>query len=257
MASDCKVKDSVSLKREIRALLISTKHGCTPKQLQDDYLQVMGENVPYHFMGYTNFMNFIYSIPDVVSVCRSRNNTILYGVADKSTKKIKDLVSKQKDSHSGYSSSVPRMNQVTKNIQPSPREPEVPPLFQTQLKELMLSHPNGIALKFFNEAFAKRFHHYIAFRNWGFDSVESMISSIPQILVIHCDTTRNIRMVKRVTTTQAKSSEEPERVRMHPINWYSLEHERQNPFSHEDKRGGGGGGGGQGSDARHTASRFK
>jgi len=49
----------------------------------------------------------------------------------------------------------------------------VPFLFQTRLKELMLSHPNGIALKFFNEAFAKRYHHYIAFRNWGFDSIES------------------------------------------------------------------------------------
>ena len=97
MASDCKVKDLTTLKREIRALLISSKHGCTPKQLQADYLQLMGESIPYHYQGYTNFMAFINSIPDVVSVCRSKSNVVLYGVADKKTQKIKDLVSKQKD----------------------------------------------------------------------------------------------------------------------------------------------------------------
>ena len=198
MASDCKVKDLPTLKREIRALLISSKHGCTPRQLQNDYLQMLGESIPYHFLGFSNFMDFIQSMPDVVSICRTRNNVTLYGVADSKTANIQKLVSKQRSRPGTCSSSHVHLNMVTKNYQPEPKEPEVPPIFKIRLKELMLSHPNGIALKSFNEAFAKRFHHYIAYHHWGFSSLEAMILSVPDILLICNDTTRNIKMVKRV-----------------------------------------------------------
>ena len=232
MASDTKVKDLVTLKREIRALLISSKRGCTPEQLQNDYLQVMGENIPYHFLGHTNFMSFIYSIPDVASVNRSRNNPVLYGVADSTTKKIQDMVSKQRDSGSSWSStsSAPRMNQITRTTQPAPKSPQVPPVFKARLREMMLSHPNGVALKFFNEAFSKRFHHYIAYRNWGFDSLEEMVNSVKDILFIHNDTTRNIKMVKRVPAQEkpgTKGSEGSKGAKKDAaINWYSLGHRR-------------------------------
>lgn len=233
MASDSKVKNLPALKREIRALLISSKHGCTPKRLEDDYLKVMGDSIPYHFLGHTNFMSFIYSIPDVVSVCRSRNNVVLYGVADEATKKIQSLVSRQRSTkarHSSFTSAPPRMNQVTKITSPTPREPAVPLMFRTYLKELMLSHPNGIALNLFNEAFAKRYHHYIAFRNWGFETLESMVRAVPDILWIHDDTTRNIKMVKRVLPR-----DKAEVVTKDPqdkgIDWYSLLKERRHSIS--------------------------
>lgn len=223
MASDCKVKNLETVKREVRALLISSKHGCTPKQLQNDYLQVMGEGIPYHFLGHTNFMSFIYSIPDVVSVCRSRNNTVLYGIADNTTRKIQELVSKQRSNQTPWSSQ-PRMNMITRNTEPTPKKPEVPPMFKVRLKEMMLSHPNGVALKFFNEAFSKRYHHYIAYHNWGFETLEDMIKAISDTLVIHNDTTRNIKMVKRVAP-QEKSGSKENRVPNKDgtaINWYSL-----------------------------------
>jgi hypothetical protein len=223
MASDCKVKDLVSLKREIRAILISSKHGCTPKQLQNDYLQLIGESIPYHYLGHTNFMSFIYSISDVVSVCRSRNNTILYGIADSKTKKIQDLVSKQRSKQDGVYMTTPRMNMITKSTPPVPKKPEVPPVFKARLKEMMLSHPNGVALKFFDEAFAKRFHYFIAYRNWGFESLEDMVCSVADILYIHNDTTRNIKMVKRVQQDKAGSRGNEDKKKA-GINWHSLGH---------------------------------
>lgn len=251
MASDCKVKDLVTLKREIRALLISSKHGSTPEQLQNDYLKVMGESIPYHFLGHTNFMSFIYSIPDVVSVCRSRNNTVLYGIADSKTKKIQDLVSKQRSNQNNWPTSAPRISMITKNTQPVPKKPEVPPVFKARLKEMMLSHPNGVALKFFNEAFAKRFHHYIAYRNWGFECLEDMVVSVEDILFIHNDTTRNIKMVKRVLPQEKPESmgnEEPKKDA--GINWYSLGHRRGYSMSvitddRVDRENVGNGGGGK------------
>lgn len=242
MASDSHVKELTTLKREIRALLISCKHGCTPKQLEDDYLQVMGECIPYHYMGHSNFMSFIYSIPDVVSVCRSRNNVTLYGVADHTTKKIKDLVSKQKSRAYSSNSFTPRMSMVTQNTRVKPKEAAVPPIFKTRLKELMSSYPNGIALKFFNEAFAKRFHHYIAFQNWGFSSLEAMVEAVPEILMVHNNTARNIKMVRRVSPPRQETPQQnrqageegaghslpppPPAAKGDNINWYSLEQNR-------------------------------
>lgn len=241
MASDCKVpvKDSTTLRREIRALLISEKHGCTPKQLENYYLEFMGESVPYHYLGYSSFMSLIYSMPDVVSVNRSRNNIVLYGIADDKTRRIKDMVSRQKSKRDHGGSFTPRASMVTKNFAPSPKKPEVPPAFRTRLKELMLSHPNGIAVKFFKEAFAKRFNYNFMFQNWGFDSLESMIESVPDILRIHNDTTRNIKMVKRVYSEQEQ--EQLAGVQSQPkknnINWLSLEKNRHKPVEGGAKQG--------------------
>lgn len=241
MASDIKTKSLEDVKKEIRALLISSKHGCTPKQLQNDYLQVMGDNLPYHSLGHPNLMSFIQSIPDVVSVCLSRNNTLLYGVSDSKTKKIQDMVARQKNTRKGtveWTTVPPRMNMITKNdTPPKPKTPVVPPSFKTRLKELMFSYPNGISLKDFNEAFAKRFHHYIAFRNWGFESLDSMISSVPEILYFHNDTTRNMKIVKRVVPQAkpiAKKTEESpakQGAEQCDINWYSLDNQRKKSAS--------------------------
>ena len=222
MASDCSVKDITTLRREIRALLISSKHGCTPKQLEEDYLKLMGERVPYHYLGYSSLMSLIYSMPDVVSVCRSRNQIVLYGRADASTKKIKDMVSKQKGKRDHGGSFVPRASMVTKTFKPTATQPEVPPAFRKYLSQLMESHPNGIAIKFFNEAFAKRFHHYICYQNWGFDSLESMIESVPDILRVQNDTTRNIKMVKRVRRETSDTSQQSSPRKSSNINWLSL-----------------------------------
>lgn len=242
MASDLRVKSLEDVKKEIRALLISTKHGCTPKQLQNDYLQVMGENLPFHCFGYTNLMSFVQSMPDVVSVCLSRNNTILYGVSNSKTKKIHDLVAKQKNSHkgpSGWTTVPPRMNMVTKNSAPPPhKDPVVPSPFKIRLKELMLSYPNGILLNVFNEAFAKRFHYYIAYQNWGFESIEGMIASVPDILFINDDATRNVKIVKRSIRQERVKDQDTECQTQEnrgvlAINWYSLEKERKKSVDYE------------------------
>ncbi len=102
---------------------------------------------------------------------------------------------------------------------------QVPPMFKTRLRELMQSHPNGIALKFFNDAFSKRFHHFIAFRNWGFESLEGMITSVQDILIVHNDTTRNIKMVKRAPPRE-RSECKKVKGDASSINWYSLGHRR-------------------------------
>ncbi len=257
MASDCKVKDRETVEKEIRALLVSSKRGCTPKQLQDAYLQFVGESVPYHYLGFTSFMAFIDDMSDVVSVCRSRSNTVLYGIADKKTQNIKNLVSKQRDKKEPpWTDSAPRMNMLTTTTttKPAPKEPEVPPDFKVRLRELMQSYPNGLPLKLFNETFAKRFGYLIAFRNYGFSSIEAMVRSVPDVLEIQKDTTRNIEMVRRVFPLEMSrrcegsggGSGEGRREQTQPrpppppppprsINWYHVDRERQSDIAFATK----------------------
>lgn len=236
------------VKKEVRALLISSKSGCTPKKLLDDYLQVMGENLPFQRFGYSDFMDFIQSIPDVVSVCYSRKRVTLYGVSNSKTKKIHDLVSKQRNSkkekvNSEWTTVGPRLAMVTEIKSPPPYQgPTVPAVFKTKLKELMFSYPNGISLKDFDEAFAKRYHHYISYHNWGFKSLESMIEAVPDVFYIHTDNARQLKVVKRVHSQPAKKDnnvggageENKENTNGGSIDWYYLEQQRKKQLKEKE-----------------------
>ena len=109
-----------------------------------------------------------------------------------------------------FTSSFPSVNNTAIIFSPfTIRDPMVPDTVKVLLKELMLSYPNGLSLKAFENAYAKRFHHYIHYKSWGFESLSSMISSVPDILICFNDTTRNLKIVKRVvplTKVKAKST---------------------------------------------------
>ena len=234
------------VKKEIRALLISRKHGLTPKQLNSDYLRTMGRDLPYRNFGYKDCLSFVKTMPDVAKVCMSLNKAVLYGVADSKTKKIQNLVSKQRTSKSEkLVSQWTESRQVTKQAATASTKPVIPERFKQKLKELMLSFPNGISLKDFNESFAKRFQHYIAYRNWGFDSVESMIRSVPDVLHLNHDKVRNVKTVTRValqlTGLSDLNGEGTVKPPMQIINWQYLnkqkeEEEKRREKEEEEKR---------------------
>jgi len=232
MEGEERAKKLAIVKKEIRALLISSKSGRTPRQLSEDYLLAMGKNLPYQSFGYKNCLSFI-----------SLNKTTLYGVADSKTKKIQQLVSKQRTTKSSklmsqWTTVGPRLDMVIKQ-EAAPcsatKEPAVPDTFKQKLKELTLSYPNGISLKDFNEAFAKRYQHYIAYRNWGFKSIESMIKSVPDVLCLHEDKLRNMKIVKRVPLQLKGPSEESKKSHSSMlIDWYYLN--KQKEEEEEEKR---------------------
>ncbi len=71
----------------------------------------MGVGLPWEVIFLMAFMD---DMPDVVSVCRSRSYIVLYGIADKKTQNIKDLVSKQRDKKVPvWIYSAPAMNMLT------------------------------------------------------------------------------------------------------------------------------------------------
>ena len=178
----------LEVKKRIRALLVSSKGGSTPKQLFQDYREVIGEDIPFSKLGYRSLMAFIHDMADVVSVKVNRDGRkMLYAVPDPRTQHIARMVSKQRTSRPGGSQPAPpRRN-------PQPRK--IPDAFNTQLKQLFLCYPNGISLERFNEAFARRFGYYLRFHPWGYTSLEQLLADAADVELV-CDPLKGSSIVK-------------------------------------------------------------
>ncbi|TKC49464.1 hypothetical protein EI555_008416, partial [Monodon monoceros] len=78
------------LRKEIRSLLISTKDGLTPEQLEKEYLFMVGNRLPLRNLGYRSTMELVLDMPDVVSVCPCGDGTVILKAVVKS--ELKDLL---------------------------------------------------------------------------------------------------------------------------------------------------------------------
>ena len=65
------------LRKEIRSLLISTKDGLTPQQLEKEYLLMVGNHLPLRILGYRSTMELVLDMPDVVRVCPCGDGTVI------------------------------------------------------------------------------------------------------------------------------------------------------------------------------------
>ena len=179
------VHDEVDVKKTVRALLVSARNGLTPAQLEKDYESMIGTTLPYKKLGYNSLMEFIEDSPDVVSIQRRRGSIVLSAVVDESSAHLARMISRQKNSkpynHIKPSQPVKRIPSITYS---SASKRVLPLNIKNRLKELLTSYPNGLPLGKFQEAYAKRFGHYLNVKVWDFKDLFDAISSVNDIVSV-------------------------------------------------------------------------
>ena len=162
------------VKKRIRALLTSSRGGCSLRQLCVDYKEVTGDDIPYSALGHRSMMSFVRSIPDVIAIqMKPDGRAVLYAVPLEKTKHMSRMIARQKSSSSGRPGFQARASQHN-SAQHVTRTKKVPAKFAIQLKTLFLSYPNGISLERFPDAFALRFGYYLNYRSLGFSSLDEV-----------------------------------------------------------------------------------
>ncbi|XP_020141059.2 tudor domain-containing protein 5 isoform X1 [Microcebus murinus] len=178
------------LRKEIRSLLISTKDGLTPQQLEKEYLLMVGSHLPLRVLGYRSTMELVLDMPDVVSVCPCVDGTvILKAIPDESTKGIASLVAKQRSSHKVQSSMQKGRASVCSGASSRRRVPyrgRVPPILpavvKSELKDLLALSP--VLLSDFEKAFAKRFGRSFQYVQYGFLSMFEVLNAASDIISV-------------------------------------------------------------------------
>nr|KAF6316669.1 tudor domain containing 5 [Pipistrellus kuhlii] len=191
------------LRKEIRSLLISTKDGLSPQQLEKEYLLMVGSHLPLRILGYRSTMELVLDMPDVVSVCPCGDGTvILKAIPDESTKGIASLVAKQRSSHKvrnsvqkgrasvcsgpGFHRRVPYRGRVP---------PILPAVVKSELKDLLALSP--VLLSDFEKAFAKRFGRSFQYMQYGFLSMFEVLNAASDIISVEQTRAGSLLMLKK------------------------------------------------------------
>lgn len=179
-----KEKDLSTVKKTIRALLLSAKSGLTTLELRNDYEGVIGHPIPIYDLGFSSLIDLLKSMPDAVAMHTSRGSLILSGVSDASCRHVASMVARQKSSKP-YNAIKPGMNipsRHTKLLLLPPIKPkEVPTNVKLKLNQLMISYSNGLPLSKFQEAFNRRFGYYVQASSWGFGNLLQALCTLDTI----------------------------------------------------------------------------
>ncbi|XP_036129102.1 tudor domain-containing protein 5 isoform X1 [Molossus molossus] len=191
------------LRKEIRSLLISTKDGLTPQQLEKEYLLMVGNHLPLRILGYRSTMELVLDMPDVVSVCPCGDGTIiLKAIPDESTKGIASLVAKQRSSHKVRNS----MQKERASVCPGPSfhrrvpyrgrvPPILPAVVKSELKDLLALSP--VLLSDFEKAFAKRFGRSFQYMQYGFLSMFEVLNAASDVISVEQTRAGSLLMLKK------------------------------------------------------------
>lgn len=197
-----------STKKLLRSLLESVPRSISVKQLDDDYLKFVGSRIPYREMGHSTLVEFLSTIPDVVSCSRIRGEIMVTYVIDEATQHVASLVSRNKTNKrsrgrsrgmgprfAGFAGREPTRYgvQPVKTIAPSQpvqqsyvshqqSKQSMYNIFRGQVKQMMFSHLDGIHLETFDDEFNKTFGSYPPLTDMGYSGLLELLQSMPDVV---------------------------------------------------------------------------
>lgn len=204
MTDKAKLRDSV--KKNVRALLISAPMGLSMREMERDYAEVICEPIPALQLGFNSAQDLLLDMPDVARPQWERGNLVLFGVADNTTKHIQRMVSRQRKDKAKIQkkrAAVNRSSRYSRNTQQPPRKKlpsssfssrsfrapavtaSVPASLQSQVKTILKKHPAGISDKEFELTFYQYQNYNINFKKLGFQTLWEFFRAIPGVKASH------------------------------------------------------------------------
>uniref|UniRef100_A0A1A9ZPC7 HTH OST-type domain-containing protein n=1 Tax=Glossina pallidipes TaxID=7398 RepID=A0A1A9ZPC7_GLOPL len=80
----------------IKSLVLSYPENITIQQLNRDYKETEGEDIPFHRVGFDTLEDFIHSLRDTIKVTGKGSNAVVNAIASENTKHIEKMVQEQK-----------------------------------------------------------------------------------------------------------------------------------------------------------------
>ena len=88
-------------KKYLRSTLLSHKGGVDVYQLNHDYMDLVGEGIPYAKLNFLSLESLLRSLPTVCRIWRSCGQVLVEGVAGEASQHIQSMVAMQKSSGKG------------------------------------------------------------------------------------------------------------------------------------------------------------
>ncbi|XP_060797328.1 tudor domain-containing protein 5 [Neoarius graeffei] len=182
-----------SVKKDVRSLLISSKHGLSPEQLRKDYQNMLGHPIPLKVLGFHSVLDMVKEMPDVVHLDYALNGVVvLKAIGDETTRGIEELVSKQRThrhktkSQSGSTDLFSSRSIRHQHSFVLPRRGHAPPALpaqlRSQLKQLLTTGP--IRLSELERCYAVRFGRPLYVMDYGFYSIVEMLAAASDMITV-------------------------------------------------------------------------
>ena len=186
-------KKKEDMKKQLRALLLSAPTALTVREIKRDYEDFVGDPIPFRKMGYTTIEDMMKDMDDAFRITWKNGTMCVQPVAQASSVHIQNLVSKQKVTNKKKWATLrpggpTNYNRNRLGPMPPPRyasspqynyKPTVPAFVRRQIDQLLKSYTNGLPLTHFDTAFSKRFGSQICYKKLGFQSMRSLLETIP------------------------------------------------------------------------------
>ena len=143
----------------IRSVLLPDKNGLFLCNLEREYRGMLGENIQWRRLGFHSLKDMIMNIPEAVNFSKlGDGQLVLQATPDSSTQHIANMVSKQRDSVTGYNVNNTRKLQEYKprpqftnfsapsHLQSGNTSPTFPPQFPQDLSLLLSAFPQGMGI---------------------------------------------------------------------------------------------------------------
>ncbi|MCI4383470.1 hypothetical protein PGIGA_G00026890 [Pangasianodon gigas] len=182
-----------SVKKDVRSLLISSKHGLSPEQLRKDYQNMLGHPLPLKGLGFRSVLDMVKEMPDAVRLDYALDGTlVLKAIGDETTRGIEELVSRQrnhKHKPKSKSGSMGLFSSRSLHHQHSfvlPRRGHAPPALpaqlRSQLRQLLTHGPIGLSE--LERCYAVRFGRPLYVMHYGFYSIAEMLAAASDMIAV-------------------------------------------------------------------------